>query len=81
MQEKRIDDYWNIDGSRDLSDSLDRFHTIYFYWKKKPPDEIYVVPGERLTRKTACIQARSSMARALEVNGKARQAEGEAKVV
>ena len=31
--------------------------------------------------KTAYIQARSSMARALEVNGKARQAEGEAKVV
>ena len=23
-QEKRIDDYWNIDGSRDLSDLLDR---------------------------------------------------------
>ena len=31
--------------------------------------------------KTAYIQARSSMARTLEVNGKARQAEGEAKVV
>ena len=31
--------------------------------------------------KTAYIQARSFMARALEVNGKARQAEGEAKVV
>ena len=27
--EKRIDDYWNIDGSRELSDSLDRLHTIY----------------------------------------------------
>ena len=41
---------------------------------------IYVVRGE-IDEKTAYIQARSFMARALEVNGKARQAEGEAKVV
>ena len=41
---------------------------------------IYVVRGE-IDEKTAYIQARSSMARALEINGKARQAEGEAKVV
>ena len=31
--------------------------------------------------KAAYIQARSSMARALEINGKARQAEGKAEVV
>ena len=37
-------------------------------------------PGE-INVETACIQARSSMARALEVIGKARQAEGEAKEV
>ena len=28
-QERRIDDYWNIDGSRDLSDPWTVFHTIY----------------------------------------------------
>ena len=29
-QEKRIDDYWNIDGSIDLSESfLDMFHSVY----------------------------------------------------
>ena len=39
-----------------------------------------MVRGE-IDEKAAYIQARSSMARALEVNGKARQAEGEAKVV
>ena len=39
-----------------------------------------MVLGET-NEETAYIQARSSMARALEVNGKARQAEGEAKVV
>ena len=77
-QEKRIDDYWNVDGSRDLSD----------YWTglknysigRKTSRRIYVVWGE-INKKTAYIQARSSMARALEVNWKARQAEGEAKVV
>ena len=48
--------------------------------EEKAPDG-YMWSGERLTRKTAYIQAGSSMTRALEVNGKARQAEGEAKVV
>ena len=37
--------------------------------------------GERLTRKTAYIQARSFMARTLEDDGKECQAEGEAKVL
>ena len=41
---------------------------------------IYVVRGE-INEKTADIQARSFMARAMEVNGKECQAEGEAKVV
>ena len=50
-QEKRIDDHWNIDGSRDLSDPWTGF------------------------------TARPFVARTLEVNGKARQAKGEAKVV
>ena len=39
-----------------------------------------MVQGE-IDEKAAYIEARSSMARALEVNGKARQAEGEAEVV
>ena len=78
-QEKRIDDYWNIDGSRDLSDPWTGF-TQFTLLDEKPPDG-FLWSGERLTRKTAYIQARSSMARALEVNGKAHQAEGKAKVV
>ena len=36
---------------------------------------------EEINEEAASIQARSSMARALEINGKACQAEGEAKVV
>ena len=78
-QEKRIDDYWNIDGSRDLSDPRTGF-TQFTLLEEKPSPRIYVVRGE-IDEKTAYTQARSSMARALEINGKARQAEGEAEVV
>ena len=78
-QEKRIDDYWNIDGSRDLSDPWTGF-TQFALLEEKSSRRTHVVRGE-IDEKTAYIQARSSMARALEINGKARQAEGEAEVV
>ena len=48
-QEKRIDDYWNIDGSRDLSDPWTGF-TQLFYWKKNLQTDI-CGPEWRLTRK------------------------------
>ena len=48
-QEKRIDDYWNIDGSRDLSDPWTCF-TQFTLLEEKPPDG-YMWSGERLTRK------------------------------
>ena len=78
-QEKRIDYYWNVDGSRDLSDPWTGF-TQFTLLEEKPPNGS-LWSGERLTRKTADIQARSSMARNLGENGKECQAEGEAKVV
>ena len=59
--------------------SLDRFHTIYST-RRKSSWRIYLVRGE-INEKTAYIQARSSMAKDMEVNGQACQAEGEAKVV
>ena len=37
MQESRIDDSWNIDGSRDLSDSWTGF-TQFTLLDEKPPD-------------------------------------------
>ena len=74
-QDKRIDDYWNIDGSRNC---LIPGHNL-LYWKKKLEMDS-CGPGE-INKKTAYIQARSPVARALEINGKACQAEGEAKVV
>ena len=77
-QEKRIDDYWNTDGSRDLSDPWTGF--TQFTLVEEKSRRIYVVRGE-IDEKTAYIQARSSMARALEVHGKACEAEGKAKMV
>ena len=76
--EKRIDDCWNIDGSRDLSDPWTGFTQLLYSMKKLLTDILGL--GE-INEKTAYIQARSSMARVMEVNGKERQAEGKAKVV
>ena len=49
MSEKRIDDYWNIDGSRNLSDYWTGF-TQFILLEEKPPDGC-MWSGERLTRK------------------------------
>ena len=48
-QEKRIDDNWNIDGSRDLSDYWTGF-TQFILLEEKPPNG-YMWSGWRLTRK------------------------------
>ena len=48
-QEKCIDHYWNIDGSRDLSDPRIGF-TQFTLMEEKPPNG-YMWSGERLTRK------------------------------
>ena len=49
MQERRIEDYWNIDGSRDLSDSWTGFTRVTLL-EEKPPDG-FLWSRERLTRK------------------------------
>ena len=48
-QEKRIDDYWNIDGSRDLSDYWTDFTRLTLLEEKPPGGSFW--SGERLTRK------------------------------
>ena len=48
MQESRIDDFWNIDGSRDLSDSWTGF-TQFTLLDETPPDAC-MWSGVRLTR-------------------------------
>ena len=77
--EKRIDDYWNIDGSRDLSDPWTGC-TQFTLLDEKAPDG-YTWSGGRLTRKQLTSRPDHFMARVMEVNGKERQAEGKAKVV
>ena len=79
MQESRIDDYWNIDGSRDLSDCWTGFTQIILL-EDKISRRIYVVRGET-DKKAANIQVRSFMTRTLDEIGKKCPAEGEAKVV
>ena len=78
-QERRIDDYWNIDGSRDLSDPWTGF-TQFTRLEEKPP-EGYMWSGGRLTRKQQTSRPDHLWAAILENNGKECQAEGEAKVV
>ena len=51
MQESRIDDYWNIDGSRDVSDSWTGL-TQFTLLDEKPPDG-YMWSGGRLTKRQA----------------------------
>ena len=48
-QEKRIDDYWNIDGSRNLSDPWTGF--TQFTLLEEKPSNGYIWSGGRLTRK------------------------------
>ena len=78
-QERRIDDYWNVVGPRDLSDPWTGFTQFTLLEENSQTDMCDL--GGVIDEKTADIQARSFMARALEVNGKECQAEGEAKVV
>ena len=47
--EKRIDDYWNVDGSRDLSDPWTGFTQVTLLGEKAPDG--YTWSGVRLTRK------------------------------
>ena len=48
VQEKRSDDYWNVDSNRSLSDSRTRLTT--FTLLKENPPKGYVWSGERLTK-------------------------------
>ena len=68
MQESRIDDNWNIDGSRDLSDSWRGF-TQFTLLEEKPPDG-YMWSGRRLTKRQVKSRPDHFNARALDKVGK-----------
>ena len=67
-QERRIDDYWNIDGTRDLSDSWTGFNQ-FFSFRRETSRRIYVVRVETVM-KAVNIQTRLFMARTLDEIGK-----------
>ena len=69
MQESRIDDYWNIDGSRDLSGSWTGF-TQFTLSSEKPPDG-FLWSGVRLTRRQAT--PRPELWRGMSKNAKLRE--------
>ena len=56
VQERRIDDYWNIDGSRDLSDYC-QVSLSLLYQKRNVQTDI-CGPGGETDKKAANIQAR-----------------------
>ena len=66
MLEKRIDDYWNVDGSRDLSDRWTGF-TQFTLLEEEPPDG-YLWSRERLTKRQATSRPDHFMAKTLERN-------------
>ena len=53
-QEKRIDDYWNIDGSRDVSDSWTGFTQFTLFEEKLPGG--YMRSRRRLTKRQSSGQ-------------------------
>ena len=52
LQEKRIDDNWNVDVNRSVSDPWKRIHEVHSISKKKKTKG-YVWSGERLTKNQA----------------------------
>ena len=69
MRESRIDDYWNIDGSRDLSDSWTAF-TLFTLLSEKPP-EGHMWSGGGLTKGQAT--SRPERWRGMSKNAKLRE--------
>ena len=78
-QEKRIDDYWNIAGSRDLSDSWTGF-TQLLYWKKNLQTDT-CGPWGRLTKRQVTSMADHLWPELWEKFWKKRSPEGEAEMV
>ena len=80
-EEKRIDDYWNIGGSRDLSDSWTSFAQFTLI-ERKTSRTNFCGSGERSSTKNSLTSKPNHLWPELwDNNGKDRQAEREAEVV
>ena len=75
MQESRIDDYWNIDGSRDLSDPWTGFTQFTLLMRNLQKDiyiYIYMWSKGRLTKRQATSRPDPFKAGTLQRNVKER---------
>ena len=61
MSEKNVDDYWNVDGDREVSGTWTGF-TRFTVLNEKSPGWIFMVEGET-DEKTNDLKARQIMAR------------------
>ena len=78
LQERDIDDYWNVDANRSLSDSWKGF-TKFTLLKEKPPKG-YLWSGRRLTKIQATARPENFVAWSLVQNGKSRSEERKARM-
>ena len=60
MLETHIDDYWNVDGDRELSDAWTGL-TRFIFLNEKPPDG-YTWFGRDINKKTDDLEARQCVA-------------------
>ena len=78
LQERDIDDYWNVDANRSLSDSWKGFKKFTLL-KEKPPKG-YMWSGRRLTKIQATARPENFVAWSLVQNGKSRSEERKARM-
>ena len=79
MLEKSVDDYWNVDGDRELADMWTGFTRFTFFWAKSHWMDVRV-PGRDWQKKPNDLQARQNMARNVETYVWGIKTEREAKV-
>ena len=61
MSEKHIEDNWNVDGERELSDARTGFTRFTFFFIEKPPDG-YTWSGSETDEKTNHLKTRQCVA-------------------
>ena len=66
MQEKRVDDCWNVDLNRSLSDSW-KVSRCLLYKKRNHPQD-FCVPEESLTKFSDDFQTRTCVSRSMDQN-------------
>ena len=66
VQEERVDDFWNVDSNRSLSESWNRMHKIHSI-ARETSHRMYVV-REEIDKSSNDYKTRSCMARSMDEN-------------